>query len=129
MSYHNPSKTKELLPYHYVRFAYEPLKLEEARLLLRAEGFYVELHRTPEGGLDLSFNTDWNRDHLQVKADTLEAVLTKGVATLLQRKSTAFTARDVNLRKLVFDLFPHSQQAGLPMYSNTEPYFEVSSSG
>ncbi len=113
------------MPYHYVRFRYEPLNLEEAEALFRLEGFPVELHRTPEGGLDLSFNTDWNRDHLRVKADTLEAVLTKSVATLLQRRSVPFTARDMSLRRVVFDLFPHSRHAGLSIYSTAEPEFEV----
>jgi hypothetical protein len=112
-------------PYHYVRFRYDPLNFGEANVLLRAEGFRPELHRTPEGGLDLSFNTDWNRDHLRVKADTLEAVLTKSVATLLQRKSMPFSARDMSLRSVVFDLFPHDRQAGLSMYTMMEPEFEV----
>ena len=112
-------------PYHYVRFRYDPLDLEEGNVLLRAEGFRPELHRTPEGGLDLSFNTDWNRDHLRVKADTLEVVLTKSVATLLQRRSMPFSARDMNLRRVVFDLLPYGRHAGLSMYTMTEPEFEV----
>jgi hypothetical protein len=112
-------------PYHYVRFRYDPLDLEEGNVLLRAEGFRPELHRTPEGGLDLSFNTDWNRDHLRVKADTLEVVLTKSVATLLQRRSMPFSPRDMNLRRVVFDLFPYGRHAGLSMYTMTEPEFEV----
>ncbi len=112
-------------PYRYVRFRYDPLNLKEAEAKIKSEGFQVELHRTPRGGMDLSFNTDWNRDHLNIAADTLEAFLTKGAATLLQRKSARFTARDIVLRAIVFNLYPHNRQAGIPLYSSTEPEFET----
>ena len=113
------------IPYHYTRFKWDTsLDLGETEIALRAEGYNVECHDAPQGGLDISFNWDGNRDHLIVKADTLEAFLTRGGATLLQRKSEPFTERDMKLRKIVFDLYPHAQPA-ISISNPSEPEFNV----
>jgi hypothetical protein len=117
-------------PFHYVRFRTDPLDLSEAEIGLRAQGFTVEKHNTPpKTGLEISlkqvFNKDYNRDHLVVKADTLEAFLTQAVATLLQRSPKPFTARDMRLRKAVLDLYDKSGPGGLSVYSSEEPEFDV----
>jgi hypothetical protein len=117
-------------PYHYVRFREDPLDLGETEVTLRAEGFAVEKHNTPpKDGYEIEmkqvFQTDWNRDHLIVKADTLEAFLTQSVATLLQREFRPFTERDMNLRKIVLELFNKGRPDFLAVYSSSEPEFDV----
>jgi len=117
-------------PYHYVRFREDSLDLRETEITLRAEGFAVEKHNTPpKDGYEIEmkqvFQKDWNRDHLIVKADTLEAFLTQSVATLLQRKSRPFTERDMNLRKIVLELFNKVRPDFLAVYSSNEPGFDV----
>jgi hypothetical protein len=111
--------------YHYVRFSWTPLNLEELQIKMKLEGFSVELHEMPKGGIEIALNKDWNRDHLHVKADTLEAYLAGGVATLLQHKAARFTKNDVKLRRIVFDLYTHSRPTVLSLYSSPEPKFET----
>lgn len=110
-------------PYHYTRFRWDnSLDLMETEIALRAEGYNVECHDAPQGGTSL--NWDGNRDHLIVKADTLEAFLTRGEATLLQRKSEPFTEKDMKLRKIVFDLYPHAQPP-ISVSNPSEPEFTI----
>jgi hypothetical protein len=117
-------------PYHYIRFRSTPLNLREAEASLRLEEFSVEKHDTPpKAELELSmknfFGTDWNRDHLIVKADTLEAFLTQSVATLLQKQLRPFTQRDIRLREIVLDLYRETRSGILSPYLQQEPEFDT----
>ena len=117
-------------PYHYVRFRRTPLDLSETEASLRLEEFRVEKHNTPpKSEFELSmknfFGTDWNRDHLIVKADTLEAFLSQSVATLFQREAAPFTKRDVRLREIILDLYRQSRAGIFSPYFHQEPEFEI----
>ncbi len=90
----------------------------------------MEKHNTPpKSELELSmknfFGTDWNRDHLIVNADTLEAFLTQAVATLLQKQSEPFTQRDLRLREIVLDLYNETRSGILSPYIQQEPEFDI----
>jgi len=117
-------------PYHYVRFRRTPISLNEAEVSFKLEGFSVEKHNTPpKSEYELSmknfFGTDWNRDHLIVYADTLEAFLSQTVATLLQKKTAPFTKRDVRLRELILDLYNERRSGIFSPYIQHEPEFEI----
>ncbi len=112
-------------PYYFVRFRWSAVDLNEWRIKFKSEGFGVELHEMPKGGVEIGLNRDWNRDHLIVKADTLEANLAGSVATLLQHSYAPFTKRDVELRKQVFELYNHDRPTALPFYVSPEPKFET----
>ena len=121
-------------PYHYVRFRRTPLDFREAEVSFKLEGFKVEKHDTPtksetELSMKKFFGTDWNRDHLIVKADTLEAFLTQSVATLLQRQSKPFTKRDLRLREIVLGSYDETRSGILSPYIQTEPEFDIEDSG
>jgi hypothetical protein len=121
-------------PYHYVRFRRTPLDFKEAEVSFRLEGFNVEKHDTPtksetELSMKKFFGTDWNRDHLIVKADTLEAFLTQSVGTLLQRKSSPFTQRDLRLREIVLSSYDETRAGTLSPYVQREPEFDVEENG
>ena len=111
--------------YNYVRFSWTPLNLEELQMRMRLEGFSVELHEMPKGGVEIGLNRDWNRDHLVVKADTLEAFLAGSVANLLQHRPALFTKNDSKLRRMVLDLYPRSRPTLLSLNSSPEPRFET----
>ena len=114
-----------IIPYHYTRFVWQKsLDLREIEISLRAEGYSVEYHVAPKGGLDISFNWAGNRDHIIVKSDMLEAFLTQGATTLLQRKIETFTERDMNLRKIIFDLYPYAQPY-MSISNPSEPEFSI----
>ena len=111
--------------YYYVRFNWNPLDLEELQIKLKSEGFSVEPHEMPKGGVEIGLNRDWNRDHLLAKADTLEAHLAKSVATLLQHEPARFTEKDAKLRRIVLGLYTHSRPTILSLNSSPEPKFET----
>ena len=117
-------------PYHYVRFRSTSLDLKEAEASLRLEGFSVEKYDTPpksetELSMKSFFETDWNRDHIIVKADTLEAFLTQSVATLLQKQSEPFTQRDLRLREIILGLYDKNRAGILSPFLQREPEFDV----
>ena len=115
-------------PYRYVRFRGSPLNLRETEASLRLEGFDVQEHDTPIPGLEISMKEisepDWNRDHLIVKADTLQAFLTETVATLHQTQSEPFTEKDIKLRKIVLDLYKETSSNISPSFDK-EPEFGI----
>lgn len=97
---------------------------------MRLEGFSVEKYDTPpksetELSMKSFFETDWNRDHIIVKADTLEAFLTQSVATLLQKQSEPFTQRDLRLREIILGLYDKNRAGILSPFLQREPEFDV----
>ena len=62
---------------------------------------------------------------IEVKADTLFAFLSATTATLFQKEKSPFTKKDLDLRKVILELYPHITPSPLPMGFSTEPKFEI----
>ncbi len=111
-------------PYFYVRFRWlHGIDLNEAARDL-SKGFDVEFLNTPEGDIDLTLYKD-HREELKVSADTLKALLSPTRAVLSQREEAPFTARDMDLRRKVLELYPRSRITPFPLLFSDEPKFEV----
>ncbi|RJS90132.1 hypothetical protein CW700_01645 [Candidatus Bathyarchaeota archaeon] len=60
-----------------------------------------------------------------VKADTLSAFLSAWRAVLFQKYKAPFTKRDLELREILFRLYPRITPTPLPFSFSQEPPFEV----
>jgi len=65
------------------------------------------------------------RTELVVKADRLVAHMNARRANLTQVEEGAFTARDMALRTLVFEHYPHSRPSPFPWSFSVEPKFQA----
>jgi len=82
------------------------------------------MHIMPHDERDLSFLKD-ERDELRVSADTLSVILSRLRAVLYQKEAAPFTARDVELRKRVLELYPKNRETPFPLLFIHEPKFET----
>ena len=108
-------------PYHYVRFTWwNPVNLKD--IAKKLEGTF------DVGKLITWFNVLYReeRSELAVRADTLRAMLSAFTAVLYQRESSPFTEKDMELRKIIFELYPRGRATPLPWMFTYEPDFEVS---
>jgi len=111
-------------PYHYVRFRWwSRVDLKKVSEDL-SELFRVEMFVPPSGERELVFRKD-EREELKVSADTLTAWLSVFRAVLSQKEAAPFTARDLELRKKVLELYPRSRPTPFPWLFGHEPKFEV----
>lgn len=111
-------------PYFYVRFRWlNPINVEKVANEL-GENFRVETMYVPKGERDLTLYKG-HREELKVRADTLTALLSLTRAILYQRVQAPFTARDMELRRRILELFPRSRITPLPLYVSGEPKFKV----
>lgn len=58
-------------------------------------------------------------------ANTLVALLSPARAVLYQKEPSAFTARDMELRRKILELYPRSRVTPLPISFRDEPRFEA----
>ncbi len=65
-----------------------------------------------------------DRSELEVKSDTLVALLSSFRAVLSQREPAPFTPRDMELRKRVIELYPRERPTPFPWMFGHEPNFE-----
>jgi hypothetical protein len=86
--------------------------------------FAVEPIHMPEDDNEFSL-TKIDRERLMVSADTLKARLSPYRAVLYQRDPAPFTARDMDLRKRLLELYPRITSTPFPIGYSTEPKFEV----
>ncbi len=114
-------------PYHYVRFSWwkkhSPTELVE-RLKREFTIILPKLEKYNTYEYDISFYKGERWEAL-VKADTLSAFLSPDRAVLFQRTRAPFTERDMELRKTIFSLYPHSRPTPFPWEFSHEPPFEV----
>ena len=68
------------------------------------------------------------REEIEVKADTLSAVLSANRAILFQKEGAPLTRRDTGLRETILDLYPHSRPTPFPWGFSEEPKFETEGS-
>jgi len=110
--------------YHYIRFTWWiTVDMKEVATKL-GESFDVQSITMPYDEGELSLYKEV-RDKLKVTADTLEAILSPIRAILFQREPAPFTARDLELRKRIIELYPRDRSTPFPMFFSKEPEFEV----
>lgn len=111
-------------PYYYVKFRWlHGLDMKEVARGL-GEDFGVETLNVPYDIRDLTLYKD-HREELRVAADTLLALLSPTRAVLYQKESASFTARDMELRRRILELYPRSRVTPLPIFFRDEPRFEI----
>lgn len=109
--------------YHYIRFNWlRRVDLEEAAEEL-GEKFSVRLVRIPWDDMLVSLDQSMNEE-LRVRADTLRAFLTPFRVILFQKEAAPFTARDMELRKRMMELYPRDRPTPFPFMFGIEPKFD-----
>jgi len=110
--------------YHYVRYTWwRRVDLEEVAATLDGS-FYVKTKKMPSDDREIALYRDF-REGLNVKADTLGVNLSPVRAVLYQKESAPFTARDVELREKILELYPRDRPTPFPLFYSKEPEFEV----
>jgi hypothetical protein len=110
--------------YSYTRFRWrEAADLGTIAAMLEKK-FKVVRRDMPSSEHDISPYKD-QRVSLIVKADTLDALITPLRAILSQRERRAFTVKDMELRQLILDIFPHSSSTFFPWGFSVEPPFDT----
>ena len=62
---------------------------------------------------------------LRVRSDTLTAFMSPFRVVMAQKERAPFTKRDMDLRRIVFELYPKSRPTPFPWFFSSEPEFEV----
>ena len=111
-------------PYHYVRFKW--WRIVDLKEVAKEMGgvFSINKLTMPRDDRELSLFKDM-REELKVEADTLGAILSPVRAVLFQREAAPFTARDMDLRRRVLEMYPRDRPTPFPMFFSEEPKFEV----
>ena len=117
----------QLERYYYVRFVWQRgFRIDELVESLKGD-FTWTLHSYEDERYfmyDLSFLRGL-RWEVRVKADTLSAFLSPFKAVLFQRIGAPFTRKDMELRRIVLLLYPHSRPTPFPWEFSEEPRFIV----
>jgi len=111
-------------PYHYVRWTW----FNEHNLEKLAEELANFTIVKPPPRKKVTDLMGRNVGEFEVQADTLLAFLSSEHASLFQKEKAPFTEKDIELRKAVFVLYPHSRATPLPFGFRKEPKFELKES-
>jgi len=110
--------------YHYIRYSWwKKIDIETLSSEL-SEMFHVEAILDHGWDLELTIMKD-ARDRYLIKSDTLTVFLSVYRVNMLQKKAAPFTARDLELRERLLELFPKERPTILPWQLSREPEFEV----
>jgi hypothetical protein len=108
--------------YDYVRFRWwDPVDLDKA--VAEFSDFKTKKITYEKESDDISLYKDL-RDEVEVKSDTLQALLSPLRALLYQKDVKPFTARDIELREKVMKMYPRSSPTPFPWEFSIEPKFE-----
>lgn len=111
--------------YSFTRFRWwNPLDLEKTAEELGKE-YSLEWSRGPVSEDEIALRKE-ERTTLKVKADTLGAYLDIYKAVMYQKEPAPFTARDVELRLKLFDLYNRDRPTPFPFGFRDEPKFVAS---
>lgn len=111
-------------PYNYVRFRWsEGIDLKKVSEDL-GRSFSVKMYIRPRDEHEISLLKD-ERDELKVSADTLSAFLSRFRAVLYQKEAAPFTAKDMEFRNKIFELYPRNRPTPFPWMFSHEPKFEI----
>lgn len=112
-------------PYSYVRFVWwKSHNLEELARKLQKRFTLVRptmLRKNKQS--ELAIHRD-SRKEIQLKADTLSAILSTHRAVLFQKEKALFTRKDMELREIILDLYPRDRPTPFPWSFRSEPKFE-----
>ncbi len=89
-----------------------------------SEKFNVEAIKDRGWDLELTLMKE-ARDKYLIKSDTLSVYLSIYRANMFQKEAAPFTAKDLELRARILELFPKERPTFLPWQSNKEPEFEI----
>jgi len=112
-------------PYSYVRFRWwQPVKLDELKEELEEKCFDVKIEERPGSEAEISLYKD-ERNELVAHSDTLKASLSTFRGLMTQPgESEPFTERDMELRRIIKDVYPHGRPTPFPWSFSVEPEFE-----
>jgi len=111
-------------PYNYVRFTwFKNVDLHKVAKELSGK-FEAKMVTIAWGDMEISVSDDM-REELRIEADTLSAFLSILKVVLFQREPAPFTARDMELRKRMMELYPRERPTPFPFMFGREPNFEV----
>ena len=119
----NRSKTEKVKPYSYARFTWikDIDVVKEANRL--SKEFLVEPINTPEPSeQEVSIHKD-SRKEIIIRADTVNAIISRFRAILYQKEIAPFTATDLKLRQEIIDLYPRNSPSPIPVGVSYEPKF------
>jgi hypothetical protein len=97
--------------------------MKEAEIEFRKK-FIVKRLYPPTGRVDLAVFKDF-REELKIEADNIKAFLSPQRAVLFQKEPAPFTAKDMELRKRILELYPRDRITPIPIFFNREPEFEI----
>jgi len=111
--------------YSYVRYTWwREVDIDELGGELSAE-FEVKPVNTPESTIyELSLYKNAREESL-VKADTVGVYISRYRAVLFQRDRAPFTARDLELRSRILEVYPRDRPSPFPWAFSEEEPFEV----
>jgi len=110
--------------YHFVRFRWwKRLDLDSLAEELSVD-YDVRHLNLPSYELELAYRKD-DRDQYLVKSDTLTVFLGPYRAVMSQKKAAPFTPKDMELRDILFRLYPFNRSTPLPWNFSSEPQFKT----
>ena len=110
--------------YRFVRFTWlERQDLEELGREM-SDLFDVKTLLVPTDDWDI-IPSPFEREGLRVRADTLTARLAPMRGTIFQRKNAPFTERDMELRRLILELYSRNRASPFTLGVLEEPKFET----
>jgi hypothetical protein len=113
-------------PYYYVRWTWG--KAHDITALtskLRVLFGVIELRKLGQNGDLGTLFSKKEIAQIKVKADTLSAYVAPIKAVLFQKQRALFTDLDLELRKAILALYPHSTFSPIPLFYMREPKFET----
>jgi hypothetical protein len=110
--------------YHFVRFRWWNRLDLKSLVDELSETYIVESLDLPSYELELTYRKD-ERDEYLVRSDTLTVFLGPFRAVMSQKVAAPFTAKDMQLRDILFKLYPHKLSMPLPWNFSKEPKFET----
>jgi len=115
--------------YSYTRFRWvDAENLDKLADKLKEAQFEVKIRSMPTSEYEISPYRN-QRTSLYVKADSLMAIISASRATLAQKVRKPFTARDMRLRGIVLERFPHGSSSFFPWGFSVEPAFTLAEEG
>jgi hypothetical protein len=111
-------------PYYYVRFRWWDGLSIDGTVEELGRAFTVRRIKVISDPKELSLYRD-DREEVIVRADSLGALLSPYRVVLYQKEHRRFTARDMELRARILELYPKNTPTPFPMLWSTEPEFEV----
>lgn len=111
-------------PYHFVRHVWiNRVDLKKISKDL-SKSFHIETLTRPSDDREISFFKN-DRETLRVKGNTLIVRLSPFRAVLFQKEPAPFTEKDMELKKRIFELYPHSKIIPLK-FAHKEPKITLS---